>query len=317
MDLSLQEKQQAHDKSVQRIQELEQNIILWQTAANEKEGTEGQLMQQIQETEKHAQQQREILQGKVEDLEKQLLDLNNQHAILQDTAKEMNVIVYERTEVIKSLELKLEEMDQFLRMRAEEYEQKCVELEQVNREALSEREAADKLVAELNEEVLGLRGDRDNLEIRLSKLLSEHEGTVDGQQLLEANQKIQELKEEAKTKIEKLREQVESMRTKVMEKAQALSDERLDHQADVKALEGKLEEERLHMRTFKEGVKKQFEARQEQVVETIGTLKKRYEGVIKDNEDIHITKTEKMSAELKQGNILILTRLFCSVLLKG
>ena len=68
---------------------------------------------------------------------------------------------------------------------------------------------------------------------------------------------------------------------------------------------------------FSEGVKKQFEHRQEQVVETIGTLKKRYEGVIKDNEDIYQKKNEKMVAELKQGSLKCTHKLKLTVCLQS
>ena len=179
------------------------------------------------------------------------MEVNNQHTQLQETSAQAQVMLDERTELVTDLEGRLNEMDLFLQHRAEEYEHKCVELEQVQKEALSEREGSDKLVAELNEEVLGLRGDRENLETKLTRLSADHEGSVDGQELIEANKKVQQLKEEARVKIEKLRAQVDDMREKVMSKAQELSDEKLDHQADVKLLEGKLEEERLHMQTFK------------------------------------------------------------------
>ena len=304
LESSIQEKDQTQITLQQRISELEQNVSVWQTAANDKEGTEGKMMEKIQEQEKQSQTQRETLQNQVIQLETQLRDVKNDQEQLQTSSDAMKKDLDNKVSELTTFEERCNEMQTIMQQQELAYDNLCKEYDTNTTDKKNYKEATDKEIAELKEDIEGLRGDRHNLEQRLEKLHQQSEGTVDAYVLESAKETIERLKTEAREKIEKLREQISSVKEKLVEKTMELSDLKLDSEAEIKNLKFQLEEERLHMNTFKENVKKQFDNRQEMTKETINLLKTRYEGVIKDKEDIQQKKVEKLTAEFKQGKYI-------------
>ncbi len=68
-----------------------------------------------------------------------------------------------------------------------------------------------------------------------------------------------------------------------------------------KVLNERVDKERENMIQFKDTMKMQFEQRQIQVRETIGKLKERFQETVKDNEEIHKRKMEKLEKAKDKG----------------